>query len=730
MGRADCGGAFGDQPAVASGGWLMRAILLTAIAALFFAAQPAWTEPMRAILLADTLRLTNSNQLIAENNVQITYKGNRLSAKRVVYDQGLNHLTIEGPFTLDTGDQVVILADAAELDADLVNGIIRGALLVLNQRTQLAAAEIQRIDGRYRVLQNVAASSCNICASSDTPLWEIRATRVIHDEVEKQMYFDNARFRLAGVPIFYLPRLRLPDPTLTRATGFLRPTFAINSDVGLGIKIPYFITFGKHADLTITPFVTNKDSRSLSLGYRQAYSTGEILVTGTYTRDQVLGDDPRFYGLATGSFDLPRGYTLSFRAETVSDAAYFQSYGLTEKDRLVTFAQIQRTTHETTVNTRILGTQSIRASENNATLPSLMADTDWQHRYDLGQFGEANLALQAHARQRGSTSPLDGSDPDSHADGRDVLGYGLRANWQKNVTLPFGVLAALQGELRGDAYRVSQDSIYAGDYGRIHAAFGGELRWPLVKISSTGTSQTLEPIAQLVVTPTSSHRVFNEDSTLVEFDEGNLFSLNRFPGTEIVEDGARLNFGVNYSRDTAAGQHLAVSVGRVFRAKSMGQFSQGSGLNGVNSDWLLASQIDFGQMLTVTGRLLFDDNFVATKTDIRAARGGLSLGYLYVPADLAEDRTTSIGELSLISKHNLSQYWTATVASRYDFVSKNTAKGSLGLVYRNECLSVDVSLSRSFTSSTNVSPSTDFGLSVELLGFGAASAASPTQCRS
>ena len=135
-------------------------------------------------------------------------------------------------------------------------------------------------------------------------------------------------------------------------------------------------------------------------------------------------------------------------------------------------------------------------------------------------------------------------------------------------------------------------------------------------------------------------------------------------------------------------------------------------------------------MLTVTGRLLFDDNFVATKTDIRATRGGLSLGYLYVPADLAEERTTSIGELSLISKHNLSQYWTATVASRYDFVSKNTAKGGLGLVYRNECLSVDVSLSRSFTSSTNVNPSTDFGLSVELLGFGASSASSPTQCRS
>lgn len=709
---------------------MRRPGLLPLLAALLLTSLPAMAEPDRAVLLADTLRLTNSNQLIAENNVQITYRGNRLTAKRVVYDQGLNHLTIEGPFTLDTGDAVMVLADSAELDADLINGIIRGALMVLDQRMQLAAAEIQRVDGRYRVLENVAASSCKICASSDTPLWEIRARRVIHDEAEQQMYFDDASFRFAGVPLAYFPRLRLPDPSLKRATGFLRPTFIVNSEVGFGIRSPYFVTFGKHADLTITPFVTNKDSRSLSLGYRQAFSAGEIAVTGTYTRDQLLIDDPRFYGLATGAFDLPRGYTLSFRAETVSDAAYFQSYGLSEKDRLVTFGQIQRTTYDTTLMARVLSTRSFRASENNATLPSLMADTNWQQRFDLGALGEANLAMQANARQRGSTDPLDGSDPDKNADGRDVSGYSLRGNWQKTMILPAGVLAALQGELRADAYSVSQDAIYAGNYGRIHAAFGGELRWPLVKIAANGTSQTVEPVAQIVLSPTSSQRVFNEDSTLVEFDEGNLFSLNRFPGTETVEDGIRLNLGVNYSRDTAQGQHLAVSFGRVFRAESVAQFSQGSGLNGINSDWLLASQVDLGSVLTLSGRLLFDDNFVPTKTDLRATRGGVSLGFLYVPADLAEERATSISELSLSSKHTLSDRWTATVASRYDFISRNTAKGSLGLVYRNECLLVDVSLSRSFTSSTNVSPNTDFGLSVELLGFGASNAPGAAQCRS
>jgi LPS-assembly protein len=74
--------------------------------------------------------------------------------------------------------------------------------------------------------------------------------------------------------------------------------------------------------------------------------------------------------------------------------------------------------------------------------------------------------------------------------------------------------------------------------------------------------------------------------------------------------------------------------------------------------------------------------------------------------------------------------WTARAASRYDFEAERMAKAGLGLTFKNECLLVDLSLSRRFTSSTSVTPTTDFGLSVELLGFGGGTEAGPArQCR-
>lgn len=56
--------------------------------------------------------------------------------------------------------------------------------------------------------------------------------------------------------------------------------------------------------------------------------------------------------------------------------------------------------------------------------------------------------------------------------------------------------------------------------------------------------------------------------------------------------------------------------------------------------------------------------------------------------------------------------------TRYDFAADRAASAGLNLAFRNECLKLDLAVSRRFTSSTSVRPTTDFGLSVDLLGFG------------
>jgi len=223
---------------------------------------PAFAQAQAlASLVADSVVVDPSGQIIAEGNVVVYYDGSRLEADRVFYDRTTDALTIEGAVTLTDATGDVVTADAATLNSDLRNGVLTSARLVLDQQLQLAAARIARVEDRYTTLSRVVASSCKVCAANPTPLWEIRASRVVHDTVEQQLYFDNAQFRLAGVPIFYLPRLRLPDPTLERASGFLIPELRTSSDLGTGIRLPYFLAIGPHADATLSRLICLRPRR-------------------------------------------------------------------------------------------------------------------------------------------------------------------------------------------------------------------------------------------------------------------------------------------------------------------------------------------------------------------------------------------------------------------------------------------------------------------------------------
>ncbi len=77
------------------------------------------------------------------------------------------------------------------------------------------------------------------------------------------------------------------------------------------------------------------------------------------------------------------------------------------------------------------------------------------------------------------------------------------------------------------------------------AGCGCELRWPWVASGPRGVGHVIEPIAQFVISPTDTPDLPNEDSTLVEFDEGNLFALNRFAGSDARERGVRANLGLS-----------------------------------------------------------------------------------------------------------------------------------------------------------------------------------------
>ena len=713
----------------------MRA-LLRLLALLLAIASPAMAQETAA-LISDRLSITGDTRLIAEGNVEVFFKGRTLKASRITYDQATDRLLIEGPIMLtETGGKAIILASQADLAADLSEGLLTSARMVLDQQLQLAANRIMRVDGRYTALDNVVASSCKVCAANPVPVWEIRAARVVHDQQERQLYFDRAHFRVMGVPVFYIPRLRMPDPTLERATGFLQPSLRTTSELGTGLKFPYFIRIGDSRDLTVTPYVTTKGGRSVELRYRQAFATGLIEITGAMSRDNILPGEERGYLFATGQFSLPEGFGLDLKLQTVSDPAYLLDYGILNTDRLDSRVTINRTRRNEYISGRVISFQTLREDEDNTTIPSVMADLTFHRRFSLGPLGgEGGLRLQTHSHWRSSSSPFDGPDIDDIADGRDVNRLSARIDWRRSFILPAGIEAVLLGEATADAYAISQDAVYAGHKTRSHTAAGVELRWPWVKAASSGAVHVIEPVVQLVWAGSDGGGIPNEDSALVEFDEGNLFSLNRFPGSDAVELGRRANVGVTWTRHDPSGWTMGVTLGRVWRERDHAQFGPASGLSGETSDWLAGVNFTLADGYAIAGRATFADDFDLSSAEARVSltrdRLALATSMLWRVADEDfENRPDPTREFTFDARWKATGQLTTRLTGSYDFEADRGTLAGLGLEYRTDCLAVDVSLSRRFTSSTSVTPTTDFGLSFELLGINGTGTSGPgRRCR-
>ena len=123
------------------------------------------------------------------------------------------------------------------------------------------------------------------------------------------------------------------------------------------------------------------------------------------------------------------------------------------------------------------------------------------------------------------------------------------------------------------------------------------------------------------------------------------------------------------------------------------------------------------------GRGLIDDDFQVAKAELRGVwefqRGQIAGSYVWLQADTDESRSDDVSEITFDGSYSINNQWQATADWRFDVEDERAAMAGVGLSYNNECVQVDLSVNRRYSSSSSVEPSTDFGFNIGLRGFAA-----------
>ena len=690
----------------ARGLWLMALLGLGATGAL---AQNA------ATLMADQVYVDPAGRLVAQGSVEIWHRSTRMTASRVVYDQRGDVLQVEGPITLSDGPDTVLLADSASLHPALRSGILTSARMVLDQQLQIAAARLVRDENGVNQLDAVVASSCPVCAANPTPLWEIRAESVTHNPNTGRLLFRRAQFRMAGVPIFYAPRLAMAAPGIDRLRGLLRPEISMDSDLGLSVGLPFFLPFGESRDLTVTPTLSTTGMASLALRWRAARPNGGLEIGGQITRDNILPGELRGYAYARSLFELADGWRLTSDLLLVSDRTYLETYGISGEARISGHVTAERIRRDQAIRARLLAFHSLRALDDNATLPNTALQAGLIQRHALAG-GEARVELGAQGMRR--VSSLDGDA------GRDVARAHLQLGWRRSGVLPGGVLTSVALQGRVDHVRIADDSAFPDPVTRSALQGMVEFRWPWAGVDRGGARHVVEPVIQLIGARQTGPVLPNDDHTMPELDAGNLFALTRYSGQDSPDDGSRLNAGLRWTRHDPSGWSAEALVGRIWREAPLAGFgpTHRQPLGQDRSDWLLAGRLALDGGTSLTLRLLLDDASTLSRAESNLAWSGagttISTRYLYAPASPVEDRTTALSEWSFDVARRLQSGWSTRLGWDYDVEQSLFATARTGIEFRTECLLFDLSLARHFVTATNPSASTRFDMRLELLGIG------------
>jgi len=641
------------------------------------------TTKEQMLVRAGEIHYDYTNERVsAVGNVQIYYSGSTLEADKVIYDQRTKRLHAEGNVRLSEPDGKVLYGEILDLSDDFRDGFVDSLKLDGPEQTRFAATRGERTSGNVTVFQNGVYTACEPCKDDPRkpPKWQVKAARIIHDQGEKMMYFEDARIEFFGIPLAWLPYFSAPDPTAKRKSGFLIPSYHTSSVYGFGVTTPYYWALAPDYDATITPMITSKQGPLVQAEWRQRLVNGAYTIRGTgifqldkqafLDKGDVAGNrDFRGSIASEGQFRLSDKWVYGWDGTLITDRAYFQDYGLYRRqninllastpDYVLSQAYLQGRGERSYFDARAMYFYGFSSADSQQQIPVIHPVIEHDYTANQPVFGgELNLRsnLTSLSRQAPNFDPvtqnaalnglcLTTADPAVKTLNNCLLRgtpgtysrLSTEANWRRTIVDSFGQVFTPFMSARGDfaSVQIQNDpgvSNYmttgSNDVTRAMPAVGLEYRYPFISVQSWGT-QTIEPVAQIIARPneTGIGQFPNEDSQSFQFDASNLFRVNKFAGWDRVEGGGRLNAGIQYTAQFNRGGFVNLLFGQSYHLFGQNSFAVGgptntgiqSGLDTDRSDYVARASYQPNSTLTLTSRFrIGESDFTLQRSEFEA----------------------------------------------------------------------------------------------------------------
>ena len=558
---------------------------------------------------------------------------------------------------------------------------------------------------------------CDYRENDKCPPWTMVAREMKHDQSKKTIYYDNAVIKLYDFPIFYLPKLSHPDPSVDRRSGFLPPSFSDSKNLGSSFAIPYFWAPNKDKDLTITSKLFESEHPLFLSEYRQVFKKSNLILDLGYTEGykststkKTSGNKSHFFSKFVKKFEGKNNSTnnIEFTSQNVSNDKYFKLYKIKtdlvdyEIDSLENTLSFSRETDKSFLGARASLYETLKENYNDKyeyVLPDIIFDRNLISNEKIGSL-DLQSNLKVHNYDTNKFTKFFVNDLD----------------WKfKKFIFSNGLEGQILGKLKNVNYEAKNTDEYKDDpTTEVFGALGYLTQLNLFKKSKDNTDQLLTPKLLLRYAPGQMRKNLKDKTKLNNL---NIFSLDRLNSYNNFENGLSATVGFDYDFK-AFDKELDLSIGQVINQKENKDMPSSTSLDKKLSDVVGSSTLKFNDNMNLLYNFKLDQNY----KELNYNEMGAQLNFNPVKFDinyLQEKKHVGNQEylktnIELLKGDN----GVFSIQNKRDLITNSSEYYNLSYEYLNDCLRAGLVYRREFYNDSELEAENSLMFKITLTPFG------------
>lgn len=659
----------------------------------------------------------NTNIITASGNVVVSRGGYKVSGDHLVYNRLTSDAHFVGAVTIRDPANNVTETNDLQLTGGMKQALLDALTITSYDGSRITADSADYDAALQTILNNATYSPCGECIDDKGRRigWSMHANRVTQNRVDGSLTLEQPSLAVLGIPMAWLPYLWLPDTSAGTVAGLRTPSFDYSEEIGLKVEVPVAVYSTRWTEVILTPTLLTGQGFLMGAEWIQRFDKGSfsIKASGLYQLNpgafsfSEAQKDWRGALQSSGEFRPIADWKVGWSYTKFTDAAYLEDYRMTTAKSSVNEVYATNLTPDTYIDVRMqqfnrLGdvTEASQRRQGKA-LPNARFEHFIEMAPGMGRFEISGRLLGVRRDSDASTNPRNTNNvPYNFGYAGEKTHAVFQAGWQNQWIGAGGFVATPYLGGRADVAYYDGDSVAAGTPGETTlwsatpiAAM--DVRFPMAA-SDGSTVHLIEPIGQLVYrgSDTTAVGITNDDAQSFVFDDTNLFSYNRFSGSDRQETGLRANIGGRYQANFVDGSYLELIGGQSFHLAGANAFASpdqaqtgvGGGLEDETSYAVLGAYGMFSGGLKAGGKVqLNTDEWSVARAGVGAtytyAGYSAMLDYDYIAINADAGVLKDQHEVGVQVGVPVADYWTVKAGAYWDLSANTWLQVSTGLVY-------------------------------------------------